>query len=48
MQKNLGARKATTKAVPAYVLSAAKAQAKEAGIPYTSYLANIIGSAVVA
>jgi len=34
--------------LPAYALSAAKAQAKQAGIPYTSYLASIIERAVVA
>jgi len=34
--------------LPVYALSAAKAQAKQAGIPYTSYLASIIERAVVA
>jgi len=34
--------------LPLYALSAAKAQAKQAGIPYTSYLTNIIERAVVA
>jgi len=33
--------------IPPYVLNASKAQAKQAGIPYTSYLANIIERAVV-